>query len=217
MNDTTEPAPLNQREMNQFIALATLPTLERALARLRWLEAEVVSLKAGREVPTSITRCMVRLDGVWITPDAALDEIHRLRAEVDALKAKHGPQTDAQVQEQVAAIVHAAMRFAREDVTPEWQAGNSHAEYRARQAATEIASMLRCAVKPQADPLNDAVEEACGELPEGWMVLISLERGAGWVDLIYPCGRMHQVHEDETKVADLVREAIRRAKEAKPA
>ncbi len=66
------------------------------------------------------------------------------------------------------------------------------------------------------DPLNNAVEEACGELPSGWMVLISLERGAGWVELIYPDGRMHEVHEDETKVADLVREAIRRAKEAKP-
>jgi hypothetical protein len=147
---------------------------------------------------------------------ALWQEIDRLRAEVAALKAKHGPQTDAQVQEQVAAIVHAAMRFAREDVTPEWQAGNSHAEYRARQAATEIASMLRCAVKPQADLLNDAVEEACGELPSGWMVCIFLERGAGWVDLIYPDGRMHEVHEDEMTVADLVRDAIRRAKEAQP-
>ena len=65
------------------------------------------------------------------------------------------------------------------------------------------------------DPLNNAVEEACGELPSGWMVLISLERGAGWVDLIYPDGRMHEVHEDETKMADLVRKAIRKAREAK--
>ncbi len=43
--DTTEPAPLNQREMNQFITLAALPTLERALERLRWLEAELAALK----------------------------------------------------------------------------------------------------------------------------------------------------------------------------
>jgi hypothetical protein len=50
------------------------------------------------------------------------------------------------------------MRFAREDVTPEWQAGNSHAEYRARQAATEIASMLRCALKAH-DPLAEMWRE----------------------------------------------------------
>jgi hypothetical protein len=115
MTDSTEPPPLTQFQMNQFVMLSALPTLAPALApaesRLRWLEAELAALKA------------------------------------------------------------------------------------------------------QADPLNDAVEEACGELPSGWMVLISLERGAGWVDLIYPDGRMHEVHEDETKVADLVREAIRMVKE----
>jgi hypothetical protein len=38
--DAPEPPPLTQREMNQFITLSTLPTLERALERLRWLEAQ---------------------------------------------------------------------------------------------------------------------------------------------------------------------------------
>lgn len=71
-------------------------------------------------------------------------EVERLRAEVAALK-KADPLAD--YQEQVASIVYAAMRFDREDVTPEWQCGNSHAEYRAQQAATEIAEMLRCALK----------------------------------------------------------------------
>jgi hypothetical protein len=46
-NEKTEPPPpLTQREMNQFITLAALPTLERALERLRWLEAENAALKA---------------------------------------------------------------------------------------------------------------------------------------------------------------------------
>jgi len=38
--DSLEPPPLTQREMNQFITLSTLPTLERALERLRWLESQ---------------------------------------------------------------------------------------------------------------------------------------------------------------------------------
>jgi hypothetical protein len=47
MSDTTEPAPLTEREMNQFVTLAALPTLERALERLRWLEAQNAALKAN--------------------------------------------------------------------------------------------------------------------------------------------------------------------------
>ncbi len=50
ISDTNEkaepPPPLTQREMAQFVTLSTMPTLERALARLRWLEAEVAALKA---------------------------------------------------------------------------------------------------------------------------------------------------------------------------
>jgi hypothetical protein len=69
------------------------------------------------------------------------------------------------------------------------------------------------ALKAKFQGLNDAFEEACGELPDGWMVLIYLERGAGWVELSDPDGDCIEVHEDETSVSDLVREAIRRAKE----
>jgi hypothetical protein len=127
-----------------------------AITRLR---AEVAALKAGREVPTSSTRCMVRLDGVWITPDAALAEIDRLRAELGGALRQHA------------------------------------------------------ALKAKFEGLNDAVEEACGELPEGWQVCINMEHGAGWVDLFDPDGDCIEVHEDETSVPDLVREAIRRAKE----
>jgi hypothetical protein len=63
------------------------------------------------------------------------------------------------------------------------------------------------------DPLNDAVEEACGELPDGWRVSIDLDLGAATVWVFDPEGESEMVHEDETSVADLVREAIRRAKE----
>jgi hypothetical protein len=74
----------------------------------------------------------------------------------------------------------------------------------------EVATLKAC------DPLNDAVEEACGELPDGWQVIINMERGAGWVDLFDPDGDCIEVQEDETSVSDLVREAVRRAKGGQP-
>ena len=48
MSDTTEPAPLTERESATLADLAALPmpTLERALERLRWLEAQNAALKA---------------------------------------------------------------------------------------------------------------------------------------------------------------------------
>jgi len=54
MTDTTVPPPLTEREMRQFVTLAALPTLERALERLRWLEAELAALKP--EVNQEIAR-----------------------------------------------------------------------------------------------------------------------------------------------------------------
>jgi len=49
MSETTEPAPLTQFQMNQFVMLSALPMLAPALApvesRLRWLEAELAALK----------------------------------------------------------------------------------------------------------------------------------------------------------------------------
>jgi len=50
-----------------------------------------------------------------------------------------------QLREQVAAIVHEAMRFHRLAETERWQAGNSFAESRARQAAKEIAKLTQAA------------------------------------------------------------------------
>jgi hypothetical protein len=98
-----------------------------------------------------------------------------LAAEVAALKK---PDPLADYQEQVAAIVHAAMRFERANVTPRWQAGNSHAEHRARQAATEIASMLRCALKAH-DPLAEiTIDDITDEHVEAVEDLIGMGRGA---------------------------------------
>ena len=52
----------------------------------------------------------------------------------------------SQLRERIAALVHDAMRFEREDKTPKWQAGNSYAEGRARRAANDIAAVMRLAL-----------------------------------------------------------------------
>jgi hypothetical protein len=59
--------------------------------------------------------------------------------------------------EAIAAIVHDAMRFDREANTPKWQAGNSNAESMARQAAWQIAGLLRATLT---DEERDALEAA---------------------------------------------------------
>ena len=35
----------------------------------------------------------------------------------------------------------------------------------------------------EAVPLYEAVERACGELPDGWTIQLHMENGAGWVEL----------------------------------
>ncbi|WP_298187769.1 hypothetical protein [uncultured Pseudomonas sp.] len=37
-------------------------------------------------------------------------------------------------------------------------------------------------------PLYEAVERACGSLPDGWKIEIHCEQGAGWVELYDDCG-----------------------------
>ena len=37
-------------------------------------------------------------------------------------------------------------------------------------------------------PLYEAVQRACGSLPDGWKIEIHCEQGAGWVDLYDDCG-----------------------------
>ena len=73
MSDTTEPAPLTEREMNQFIVLAALPTLERALERLRWLEAQNADIKD-------------RIATAWLTNATLRAELARANAELAAMR-----------------------------------------------------------------------------------------------------------------------------------
>jgi hypothetical protein len=49
----------------------------------------------------------------------------------------------SQLREQIAALVHDAMRFDREAKTPKWQGGNSYAESRAMLAASQIVKLLQ--------------------------------------------------------------------------
>ena len=89
-------------------------------------------------------------------------------------------------------------------------------EYMAEVAAALRAMLAENAALKANDPLNDAANHACGELPEGWMVSVDLERNAATVWLVDPANNYTDVHEDETSISDLVREAIRRAKEGQP-
>jgi len=58
-------------------------------------------------------------------------------------KAMPPASAGSQLREQIAALVHDAMRFDREEKTPKWQGGNSYAERRARQAAWQIATLFQ--------------------------------------------------------------------------
>jgi hypothetical protein len=65
----------------------------------------------------------------------------------------------SQPREQIAALVHDAMRFDREAKTPKWQGGNSYAESRARQAAWQIATLFQPTLT---DEERWAISEAAG-------------------------------------------------------
>jgi hypothetical protein len=64
-------------------------------------------------------------------------------------------------------MVHDAMRFEREGSTPKFKGGNSFAEDRARQAATEIAALLQPIAAPAASGGTLAqIAEAFGCVPD---------------------------------------------------
>ena len=78
-------------------------------------------------------------------------------------KAMSPASAGSQLRERIAAIVHDAMRFEREDKTPKWQAGNSYAEGRARRAANDIAAVTRLALTYEERCVIWTVAEAYAE------------------------------------------------------
>jgi len=101
------------------------------------------------------------------------------------------------------------------DCTRYWPSPREHRVFKGLLAEITRLRAELAALKAN-DPLNDAANHACGELPEGWMVSVDLERNAATVWLVDPANNYTDVHEDETSISDLVREAIRRAKEGQP-
>ena len=95
--------------------------------------------------------------------------------------AASGVRSEHALREHVAAIVHDAMRFEREGITPTWQAGNSYAESRARQAALEIVALLN----PSAAPA------ASGAAGTGWLTAEEREALTWW------CGSTQPVDIDQ--------------------
>jgi hypothetical protein len=96
------------------------------------------------------------------------DQEHRMSDETKPQdgKAMSPASAGSQLREQIAALVHDAMRFDREAKTPKWQGGNSYAESRARQAAWQIATMFQPTLT---DAEREAIEKAIGrELDAKW-------------------------------------------------
>lgn len=68
---------------------------------------------------------------------------------------------------------------------PAFKAGVAYARAAQLQqavAVTDEVRRLREALESKV-PLYEAVERACGELPDGWAITLQMENGAGWVEL----------------------------------
>jgi hypothetical protein len=127
------------------------------LPRRLWWDRSGESVRVVEEAPSDadaevLRRALVKSE---IQRLKAESEAERLRKELQAASGNR-PETPEgstqaasgggeQLREQVAAIVHEAMRFYRVAETATWQGGNSLAEDRARQAATEIAALFQAA------------------------------------------------------------------------
>lgn len=59
--------------------------------------------------------------------------------------------------------------------------------------------------------LNQLINRACSELPEGWNIRIEMERNAGWVELLNPDGEEVEFPSDHEHLADSLLDAIEAA------
>jgi hypothetical protein len=141
---TEAPPPLTQREMSQFVTLSTLPTLERALDRLRWLEAENADLKERIDLAyedvalDQRTKATLRAELAIAKTDLLLTQarVERFRAHVAALKAQRDPLDAmwaalAEYQPQANANGHGKSW---------WRMCSERTEATAREAAVDVAA-----------------------------------------------------------------------------
>ena len=56
--------------------------------------------------------------------------------------------------------------------------------------------------------IDDLLEMAARDLPEGWSVRIDVECDGAWVKAVAPDGVEYEVDSDEMEISDLVRDAI---------
>jgi hypothetical protein len=61
------------------------------------------------------------------------------------------------------------------------------------------------------DTLAGEIELAARDLPDGWLIKIGVENGAGWVDLFDPLGRDVQFDGEAHPIASAVRAAVKAA------
>jgi hypothetical protein len=55
--------------------------------------------------------------------------------------------------------------------------------------------------------LEDYINKAAGSLPEGWIIELCVEKGAGWVDLYYQ-GEKHDFDTTDMSLSRQVSEAL---------
>jgi hypothetical protein len=84
---------------------------------------------------------------------------------------------------------------------------NAVLRYIATLTAERDALAQRCAAAERDAGLHRAMQRAAGELPEGWEIVIGVERGAGWVDVTDWDGNPHETCPDDS-LAQQVHAAI---------